>query len=102
VNQLIEYLENGNIVNSVNFPLAEMDRNGGSRIVIANKNIPNMVSQISTLLANEGLNISNMLNRNKDEIAYNIIDMDEIVPEGIKEKIAAIEGVVMVRILPPK
>ena len=102
VNQLIEYLENGNIVNSVNFPLAEMDRNGGTRIVIANKNIPNMVSQISTLLANEGLNISNMLNRNKDEIAYNIIDVDETVPEGIKEKIASIEGVVMVRILPPK
>lgn len=102
VNQLIEYLENGNIVNSVNFPLAEMDRNGGTRIVIANKNIPNMVSQISTLLANEGLNISNMLNRNKDEIAYNIIDVDETVPEGIKEKIASIEGIVMVRILPPK
>jgi len=102
VNQLIEYLENGNIVNSVNFPLAEMDRNGGTRIVIANKNIPNMVSQISTLLANEGLNISNMLNRNKDEIAYNIIDLDETVPEGIKEKIASIEGIVMVRILPPK
>lgn len=102
VNQLIEYLENGNIVNSVNFPMAEMDRNSGSRIVVANKNIPNMVSQISTLLASEGLNISNMLNRNKDEIAYNIIDLDEIVPEGIKDKIAAIEGVVMVRILPPK
>jgi D-3-phosphoglycerate dehydrogenase len=102
VNQLIEYLENGNIVNSVNFPMAEMDRNGGSRIVIANKNIPNMVSQISTLLANEGLNISNMLNRNKEEIAYNIIDIDEIVPVGIKEKIAAIEGVVMVRLLPAK
>lgn len=102
VNQVIEYLENGNIVNSVNFPTAEMDRNDGSRIVVANKNIPKMLSQISSLLAHEGLNISNMLNRNKDEIAYNIIDIDEIIPEGIKEKISAIEGVIMVRILPPK
>ena len=102
VNQLIEYLENGNIVNSVNFPMAEMERNGGSRIVVANKNIPNMVNQISSLLAQEGINISHMLNRSKDDIAYNIIDMDEIVPGGIKEKITAIEGVIMVRILPPK
>jgi D-3-phosphoglycerate dehydrogenase len=61
-----------------------------------------MVSQISALLAQEGLNISNMLNKNKDEIAYNIIDIDGSVPSGIKEMISAIEGVVMVRILPPK
>jgi D-3-phosphoglycerate dehydrogenase len=102
VNQTIDYLENGNIVNSVNFPTAEMERNGGTRIVVANKNIPKMVSQISSLLAHEGLNISNMLNRNKDEIAYNIIDIDGNVPESIKGKIAEIEGVTMVRILLPK
>jgi D-3-phosphoglycerate dehydrogenase len=102
VNQVIDYLENGNIVNSVNFPSAEMERNGGTRIVVANKNVPKMVSQISSLLAHEGLNISNMLNRNKDEIAYNIIDIDGTVPAGIKELLSAIEGVVMVRILPAK
>ncbi|HZL10193.1 MAG TPA: phosphoglycerate dehydrogenase [Prolixibacteraceae bacterium] len=102
VNQLTDYLENGNIINSVNFPAAEMPRNDGTRIVIANKNVPKMVSQISSLLAHEGLNISNMLNRNKAEIAYNIIDIDGNVPEGIKDMIAAIEGVVMVRILDPK
>jgi D-3-phosphoglycerate dehydrogenase len=102
VNQVIDYLENGNIVNSVNFPSAEMERNGGTRIVVANKNVPKMVSQISSLLAHEGLNISNMLNRNKDEIAYNIIDIDGTVPSGIKELLSAIEGVVMVRILPAK
>jgi D-3-phosphoglycerate dehydrogenase len=102
VNQVIDYLENGNIVNSVNFPTAEMERNGGTRIVVANKNIPKMVSQISTLFAHEGLNISNMLNRNKDEIAYNIIDIDGFVPEKIKEMILAIEGVIMARVLPPK
>jgi D-3-phosphoglycerate dehydrogenase len=102
VNQIIDYLENGNIVNSVNFPTAEMERNGGTRIVIANKNVPKMVSQISSLLAHEGLNISNMLNRNKDEIAYNIIDIDGNIPEGVKDTLSAIEGVTMVRILPPK
>ncbi|MBA4410927.1 MAG: 3-phosphoglycerate dehydrogenase family protein [Bacteroidota bacterium] len=102
VNQTIEYLENGNIVNSVNFPAAEMERNGGTRIVVANMNIPKMVSQISALLAQEGLNISNMLNRNKDEIAYNIIDIDGSVPETIKGMISSIAGVIMIRILPPK
>lgn len=102
VNQTIDYLENGNIVNSVNFPTTEMERNGGTRIVVANKNIPKMVSQISALLAHEGLNISNMLNRNKEEIAYNIIDVDGSVPSTIKNMISEIEGVKMVRILPPR
>jgi D-3-phosphoglycerate dehydrogenase len=102
VNQTIDYLENGNIINSVNFPAAEMERNGGTRIVVANKNVPKMVSQISSLLALEGLNIANMLNRNKDEIAYNIIDIDGAVPPAIKNMIAEIDGVIMVRILAPK
>lgn len=102
VNQVMDYLENGNIVNSVNFPAAEMERNGGTRIVVANKNVPKMVSQISSLLAHEGLNISNMLNKNKAEIAYNIIDIDGDVPANIKDMISAIDGVIMVRILPPK
>lgn len=102
VNQTMDYLENGNIVNSVNFPTAEMERNGGTRIVVANKNVPNMVSQIASLLAQESLNIANMLNKNKDEIAYNIIDVDGAVPSEIKDKLSAIEGVIMVRILAPK
>lgn len=100
VDQMREFLENGNIVNSVNFPAAEMERNGGARIVIANKNVPNMVSQISTLLASEGYNIANMLNRNKAEIAYNIIDVDRKEADpSLAEKIAAIDGVIMVRII---
>jgi len=103
VNQTIDYLENGNIINSVNFPASEMERAAGAtRIVVANRNVPKMVSQISALLAHEGLNIANMLNRNKDEIAYNIIDIDGAVPSGIKDLIKAIDGVIMVRILDPK
>ncbi|MGD9931454.1 MAG: phosphoglycerate dehydrogenase [Mangrovibacterium sp.] len=101
VDQVRDYLEKGNIVNSVNFPEAEMERNGGPRLVIANKNVPKMVSQISSLLASEELNIANMLNKNKADIAYNIIDIDGPVPSNeLAEKLLAIEGVIMVRILP--
>jgi D-3-phosphoglycerate dehydrogenase len=99
VDQVREFLENGNIVNSVNFPAAEMERNGHCRIIVANKNVPNMVSQISSLLASEGFNIANMLNRNKAEIAYNIIDIDHKADPAITEKIAAIKGVIMVRVI---
>ena len=101
VEQMREYLENGNIINSVNFPAAEMERhNGGARILIANKNVPNMVGQITTALASANVNIANMLNRNRNEIAYNIIDVyrKEVEPE-IADKLKAIEGVFMVRIL---
>ena len=101
VDQIREYIENGNIVNSVNFPPVDMKRNGGARIVIANKNIPNMVSQISAVLAQENVNISNMINRNRNEIAINIIDVDvKTLNESIKEKLKAIDGVFMVRIIP--
>jgi D-3-phosphoglycerate dehydrogenase len=103
VEQTRDYLENGNIVNSVNFPNAEMDRNEGARITIANKNIPNMVGQITTALADADVNIANMLNRNRNEIAYNIIDVyrKEVEPEII-EKLKNINGVIMVRVLPGK
>ncbi|MCF8359258.1 MAG: phosphoglycerate dehydrogenase [Prolixibacteraceae bacterium] len=98
VDQLREYLENGNVINSVNFPAAEMERNGGGRIIIANKNVPNMVGQITTVLASESVNIANMLNRNRDNIAYNIIDVDrKEISDAVCEKLKAIEGVFLVR-----
>lgn len=101
VDQMREYLENGNIVNSVNFPHAELERNGGPRILIANKNVPNMVGQISTLLAQTGANINNMLNKNRNEIAYNIIDVDKMPDaDALYEKLIDIDGVFMVRIIP--
>ncbi len=101
VDEVRNYLENGNIVNSVNFPEAEMERHGGPRLVVANKNVPNMVSQISSLLASEGLNIANMLNKNRADIAYNIIDIDGAAPSAeVAEKLKSIEGVIMVRVLP--
>lgn len=100
VQQLKDFLQDGNIKNSVNFPEAQMDRNGGSRILIANKNVPNMVSQISSVLANEGLNIDNMLNKKHENIAYNIIDVTQTsVDESLDAKLKAINGVFMVRII---
>lgn len=100
VEQMRDYLENGNIKNSVNFPAAELERNGGSRILIANRNVPNMVSQISSVLAAEGLNIDNMLNKKRDDIAYNIIDVDATkIDDSVKEKLLAIDGIFMVRLI---
>ncbi len=100
VNQVKDFLENGNIKNSVNFPEAQMERNGGARILIANQNIPNMVSQISSLLASEGLNIDNMLNKKRENIAYNIIDVARpLINPELKTKLEAIKGVFMVRII---
>jgi D-3-phosphoglycerate dehydrogenase len=102
-NQLIDFLENGNIRNSVNFPKAVMDRTCCARIIVANRNIPTMVSQITAILAENSINISNMLNRNKNEVAYNIIDTDQnVIQEEVKQKIEAINGVLMVRVLLPK
>jgi len=100
VDQVRDYLENGNIVNSVNFPEAEMERHDGPRLVIANKNVPNMVSQISSMLASQGLNIANMLNKNKADIAYNIIDVDGPAPNELVEKLSSVEGILMARIIP--
>jgi D-3-phosphoglycerate dehydrogenase len=97
VNQVREYLENGNIRNSVNFPEAEMPRNGSCRLCIVNQNVPKMVGQITTILANEDINIEEMLNRHHEGLAYNIIDVDQSVTEDQIKKIKSIEGVIRVR-----
>ena len=100
VDQVKDFLENGNIRNSVNFPSADMPRNDGPRLLIANKNIPKMVGQITSVLADQSINIADMLNKHRDDLAYNIIDLDDdIKPEQI-DKIKAIEGIIMVRLLP--
>jgi D-3-phosphoglycerate dehydrogenase len=97
VNQVREYLENGNIRNSVNFPEAEMPRNGSCRLCIVNQNVPKMVGQITTVLANEDINIEEMLNRHHKGLAYNIIDVGQAVTEDQLKKIKSIEGVIRVR-----
>ena len=101
VKQVKDFLENGNISNSVNFPAAKMERHEGCRILIANKNIPNMVSQISSILASEKINIDSMLNRKYNGNAYNIIDITrKTLDKSIAEKLNEIDGVTMVRVIP--
>lgn len=97
VDQLRGFLEWGNVKNSVNYPDCDLGVPGGARIIIANRNVPNMVGQISTLLANEKKNIADMLNRHRGDYAYNIIDIDGEVDETLIEKIKVIDGVIMAR-----
>lgn len=101
VDQVRDFLENGNIKNSVNFPNTGMARNGNYRLIIANKNIPKMVGNITSVLADENINIADMLNRHRGDIAYNIIDIDNDISEEQVQKIRDIEGIIMVRLLPP-
>ncbi|WP_319478517.1 3-phosphoglycerate dehydrogenase family protein [Marispirochaeta aestuarii] len=100
--QLITFLETGNILNSVNFPDCSMPLTTGTRIIIGNRNIPNMVGQITTILAEESMNISEMINRHKDGYAYNIIDVESPGTDAILTKLKGIEGVVMARIIDKK
>ena len=97
--QLRDYLENGNIHNSVNFPEMIMQRSEGSRLTVANNNVPNMVGQISTALAEKGLNIVDMLNRSRGDLAYTIIDVDQSPEDDLVARLASIEGVLKVRTL---
>jgi len=92
-----DFLENGNIRYSVNFPEAVMPRNGTWRITIANANVPNMVGQISTCLATAGLNIEDLLNKSRGELAYTVVDLDGPVPDDTLASLAAIEGVLTLR-----
>jgi len=97
--QLRKYLEEGNIINSVNFPEVIMPKNGGSRICIANSNVPAMLGQISTALANAGLNIIDMLNKSRGDIAYTLVDVESAIPDATVTEIHDIEGVLSVRVI---
>ena len=98
--QLADYLENGNILNSVNFPNVSMPRESAYRIAIANANVPNMVGQISSVLAAAGLNIHNMVNKSKGDMAYTLVDVDSAVTDGVMQQLSTIAGVLAVRYLP--
>ncbi|NIO40268.1 MAG: 3-phosphoglycerate dehydrogenase, partial [Burkholderiales bacterium] len=100
VDQIRDYLEHGNIRHSVNFPDVSMARESPYRLGIANSNVPNMVSQISTAVADAGLNIHNMINKSRDELAYTLVDVDSPVPLPVINAIHDIAGVLAVRYLP--
>ncbi len=100
VQQVKDYLENGNISNSVNFPVVQMERESEYRLGIANENVPNMVGQISTLLAENNLNIHNMVNKSRENMAYTLVDVDSAVGKNTIDSISAVKGILGVRYLP--
>ena len=99
VKQVRDFLEQGVIVNSVNFPTVEMPINKGARLAIVNANVPNMVAQISTKLAAANLNIIDLINKSRDEIAYTLIDIEGQVSEHLLKEIMSINQVIQVRCL---
>jgi D-3-phosphoglycerate dehydrogenase / 2-oxoglutarate reductase len=98
--QLRDFLEDGNIVNAVNFPAVAMGRESRFRVAIANANVPNMLGQISTAMAGAGLNIHNMVNKSRGDMAYTLVDVDSPVTDEVLAVIRAIDGVLSVRYLP--
>ena len=102
-NQLRDFLENGNIKNSVNFPNLHLDRDGsaekGSRLAISNKNVPKMLGQILSVLADQNINVIDMLNKSRDEVAYNLIDLEATPSDQAIAAIADIDDVIKVTVL---
>jgi D-3-phosphoglycerate dehydrogenase len=101
--QLMDFLENGNIRNSVNFPSVALDRAPGAargtRLAISNKNVPKMLGQILSILANQNLNVVDMINKSRNEIAYNLIDLESRPSDAVLAEIAAIQDVIKVSVL---
>ena len=102
-NQLMDFLENGNIKNSVNFPNLALDRvagaEKGTRLAISNKNVPKMLGQILSVLADQNVNVIDMINRSRNEIAYNLIDVDSPISDEAIARIAEIQDVIKVNVL---
>jgi D-3-phosphoglycerate dehydrogenase len=99
VDQVREFLENGNISHSVNFPATRMTRAGCCRICVTNRNVPNMIGQLSHVLGVSGLNIAQMHNASRGEFAYNLVDVENEVPAAAVGEIAAIPGILSVRVI---
>jgi D-3-phosphoglycerate dehydrogenase len=100
VDQLRDYLEHGNLQNAVNFPEAAMGREAPYRLAIANANVPDMLGRISHALGRRKINIHNMLNKSKGDMAYTLVDADSPVPAGVVDELCELNGVLAVRYLP--
>jgi D-3-phosphoglycerate dehydrogenase len=98
--QVREYLEHGTMENAVNFPNAQMPRESPFRLAIANANVPNMLASISNAMGSRKINIHNMLNKSKKDMAYTLVDVDSPVPDAVIKELCAIKGVLAVRYLP--
>ena len=97
--ELIDFLENGNIKNSVNMPAVSSARCGAARITVIHKNQPNMIATITDTISKDGINIANFEDKNRGEIAYSIIDADSDIPENVVDDIKKIDGVIRVRVI---
>ena len=97
--ELSDYLENGNILNSVNFPNCSLPLGGQGRIAVIHKNIPNMITQFTKIFSDENINISEMINKSKKDNAYTLLNTDDIITNDLVDKLKAINGVVSVRVI---
>ena len=98
-NQLMDFLQDGNIVNSVNYPKTVMERNGGTRITFSNQNVPKVLGNVLAVLAESELNVVDMVNKSRGDVAYNIVDVEGAVSDSVQNAIAAVEGVTHVRVI---
>ena len=100
VNQLVEYIEHGNIKNSVNYPACDMGVcANAARVAINHKNIPDMLTRFTGVFSNKGINISDMVSKSKGDWAYSLLDVDEVISDDIVASLSAIAGVVRVRVI---
>ena len=97
--QLVNFLETGSIVNSVNFPVVQLERVDGYRLAITNRNVPGMLGQMTAVLAERAINVIDLINKSRDEVAYNLIDLAESPDQGLIDAICGIDGVINVRVL---
>ena len=97
--QLKDFLENGNIKNSVNYPVVKLPRGGKSRVALTHKNMPDMIAKISTVVGDAGFNIHHLRNESKNDLAYTLMDIECEIGEDLIEKFAAIEGVLKARLV---
>ncbi|MFW2422388.1 MAG: phosphoglycerate dehydrogenase [Porticoccaceae bacterium] len=98
-NQLMDFLQDGNIVNSVNYPKTVMERNGGTRITFSNQNVPKVLGNVLAVLAESELNVVDMVNKSRGDVAYNIVDVEGAVSDSVQNAISAVEGVTHVRVI---
>jgi D-3-phosphoglycerate dehydrogenase len=97
VKQLMNFLENGGIHNSVNYPRCRLDQRVSNRLLVSNRNIPNMVGQITTILAAANVNIADLINHHRDDFAFNIIDTEQKIPDAALDQLKKVDGIIRVR-----
>ena len=97
--EIQDYLDNGNITNSVNLPNVSMERSGDARICVIHRNIPNILAQITSIVSGVGMNVENLANKSRKDYAYTMLDVNGKVSDAMVEQISAIEGIIRIRVL---